>query len=112
MSSERTCNISEAIQKDFKLVAAAAGKEADELYANIDVHMTNSTAHNKGLSNAVAELMSRENPAGKLFCNPHTLGFGRGMETVVNEVENSMGRDQFLKSFLLSIDIDQKRETH
>ena len=55
MSSETTCNISEGIQTDFKLVAAAAGKEADELYANIDVHMTDSTAHNKGISNAVAE---------------------------------------------------------
>ena len=92
MSSETTCNISEAIQTDFKLVAAAAGKEADELYANIYVHY--STAHNKGISNAVAELMNRENPAGQLFCNPHTaLGFDRGMETVVNEVENSMGMD-------------------
>ena len=56
--------------------------------------------------------MHREKPAGQIFCNPHTaLGYDRGMESIVNEVENTMGMDQLLKSFLPSVDLDQKRDT-
>ena len=91
MSSETTKSVAEAIEIDFKLVGAAAGLEASELYANIDVHMTDATAHNKGISVECAKLMNREEPAGQLFCNAHTaLGFDRGMESVINEIEVCM----------------------
>ena len=112
MSSETTANIAEAIQTDFKILAAASGKDANELYANVDVHMSDSTAHNKGVAVATAELMGRSDPAGQLFCNPHTaLGFDRGMEAVINHVERAMGMEQLTKAFLLSVDIDQSRDT-
>ena len=112
ISSETTKSVAEAIETDFKMVAVAAGMETDELYANIDLHMTDATNHNKGISVEAAKLMNREIPAGQLFCNPHTaLGFDRGMEAVVNGIEVIMGMDQLLKCFLLTVDIDQKRDT-
>ena len=74
--------------------------------------MSDATAHNKGVASAAAKLMEREVPAGQLFCNPHTaLGFDRGMESVINCIEKSMGMDQLTNAFLLSVDIDQQHQT-
>ena len=61
MSYETTSNIANVIQTDFRLVAAGAGKSADDLYANIDTHDSHhSTSHNKGVSSAAALLMRHD----------------------------------------------------
>ena len=59
-------------------MAAGPGHSTQDLYSCIDVHMTDGTAHDKGIASKLAETLDRENPAGQLFCNPHTaLGFDR-----------------------------------
>ena len=47
ISSETTINIAYGIQTDFELLATAPEKSSDDLYGNIDLHMTDGTAHNK-----------------------------------------------------------------
>ena len=73
--------------------------------------MTDSTAHNKGIAETTAQLMGRENPAGQLFCNPHTtLGFDRAFQSVINKIEVDRGMQNIFKGFLLDVSIDQKSE--
>lgn len=112
IASETTKNISEGIKTDFKILEAASKHSAETLYSCVDVHMTDSTAHNKGIADTTAELMNRENPAGQVFCNVHTtLGFDKGMSTIVNEIEIKMKMENIFKGFLISFDIDEKNDT-
>ena len=93
------------------MLEAASGHESSDLYKTVDLHMTDSTAHNKGVADATAQLMERDKPAGQLFCNPHTaLGFDRGFESVVNKIEVHMGMENIFKGFLLDVSIDQNNE--
>ena len=111
LSSETTANISKGIQTTFKILEAASEHKASDLYQTVDLHMTDSTAHNKGIAETTAQLMERENPAGQLFCNPHTtLGFDRAFQSVINKIEVDRGMQNIFKGFLLDVSIDQKSE--
>ena len=111
ISSETTQNIAKGVETTFKMLEAASGHKSSDLYKTVDLHMTDSTAHNKGVADATAQLMERDKPAGQLFCNPHTaLGFDRGFESVVNKIEVHMGMENIFKGFLLDVSIDQNNE--
>jgi len=60
ITSETTENIAEGIKTTFDMLACASDSE---LYENVDVHMTDSTAHNKGLAKQVADKLDRDDPA-------------------------------------------------
>ena len=47
LSRKNTVN---SIATDFRLLDAASGMSAEEIYSKIDVHMTDSTSHNKGIA--------------------------------------------------------------
>ena len=47
LSRNNTVN---SIATDFRLLDAASGMSAEEIYSKIDVHMTDSTSHNKGIA--------------------------------------------------------------
>ena len=112
LGSETTKNIADSIATDFKILAAASGRSADELYSCVDLHMTDATAHNKGVAAEVATLMNRSDAAGQLFCNPHTaLGFDRCMKSIINKVETEMGMQNLINCFILDVNIDQSNET-
>ena len=112
LSSETTENIADSIKVDFKLIEAASGHSSESLYNTVDVHMTDATAHNKGISKILAKTFNREEEAGQIFCDSHTvLGFDRSMTKVINSIEDSMGMQSIFNSFLLDIDIDQRKET-
>ena len=112
ISSETTENVAASIALDFKLLEAASGHSAEELYSTVDVHMTDSTAHNKGISKILANTFDRENEAGQIFCDSHTvLGFDRGISKVLNRIEEKMGMTNIFNSFLLDVDIDQRKDT-
>ena len=74
IASETTHNVSESVVTGFKILEAASDHSAEDLYACVDLHMTDATAHNKGIAIEVADLLGREKPAGQLFCSViHTL---------------------------------------
>ena len=71
--------------------------------------MTDSTQHNKGFADLLAELYDLESPAGQLFCGSHTtLGFSSGMNKVVAAVERDMKVEQVISKFMVGIDLDSK----
>ena len=49
IASEITANIADGIHTDFKILAAASRRESSDLYYKINIHVSDSTAHNKGL---------------------------------------------------------------
>lgn len=111
ITSETTENTADAIALDFKLLEAASGFKAEELYSAVDVHMTDATSHNKGVAATLANKFNRNKVAGQIFCDSHTtLGFDRGMSKVVHSVENEMGMQNIFNGFLLDVDIDQRKE--
>ena len=46
---EKTESIADGISTSFKMLEAVSDYSANEMYEQIDVHMTDSTAHNKGM---------------------------------------------------------------
>ena len=42
-------DIARQVQFMFELLAAVQGKTVEEVYGEVDLHMTNSTGHNKGV---------------------------------------------------------------
>ena len=112
IATETTENVAESIAVDFRLLEAASGHSAEELYGAVNVHMTDSTAHNKGISEILADKFDRKDEAGQIFCDTHTaLGFDRAMSKVINSVESKMGMENIFSTFLLEVDIDQKTDT-
>ena len=112
LSSETTDNITDSVIVDFKMIEAASGHSAESLYSAVDVHMTDATAHNKGLSTKLAEKFSREVEAGQIFCDTHTvLGFDRSMKKVITSIEESMGIQTIFNSFMGNVEIDLKQDT-
>ena len=108
LSSETTKNVADSIVVDFQLLSAASGHSVESLYNTVDVHMTDATAHNKGVSAILAKEFHREVEAGQIFCDTHTvLGFDRSMIKVINSIEESMGMQTIFKSFMGNVDIDQ-----
>ena len=50
IASETTENIAEGIKSTFEMLSCASSSTASELYGKVDVHMTDSTAYNKGVA--------------------------------------------------------------
>ena len=110
--SETTEDI--AIQADMRMeiLAACKGMTAKEVYSLVDVHMTDSTAHNKGIASCLAELYDLDTPAGQIFCNTHTtLGFASGMNKVLRLVESGMNLEEVVKTFMVDLDYDTKNSS-
>ncbi|CAM1331741.1 Uncharacterised protein g10665 [Pycnogonum litorale] len=112
ITSETTRNVADSIATDFKQLEAASGHTADDLYSAVNVHMTDSTSHNKGISDILAAEFNRDTKAGQIFCDTHTaLGFDRGMNKQIHEIEVKMGMENIFNTFLLDVDIDQKKDS-
>jgi len=112
ISSETTKNVADSIVTDFRLLEAASGHSAEDLYAAVDVHMTDSTSHNKGIAELVGAEFNRADKAGQIFCDTHTaLGFDRGMNKQIHDIEEKMGIENIFSTFLLDVDIDQKKDS-
>ena len=63
LGSETAKNISDSIATDFEMIAVASDCSASDLYSTVDLHVTDATAHNKGVAKKVANVMNRENAA-------------------------------------------------
>ena len=103
-----------AIQADMgmEILAASKGMSSKEIYSLVDVHMTDSTAHNKEIASCLADLYDLDTPAGQIYCNTHTtLGFSSGMNKVLRLVESGMHLEEVVKTFLVDLDYDTKNSS-
>ena len=82
-----------ALQIDFgiQILAAVSGKSPAEIYSKIDVHMTDSVSHNKGVADVLQDLYDVSTKPGQIFCSTHTtLGFSSSMNKDVANIEGDM----------------------
>ena len=106
---ETTEDIAMQVDMGFEILGAVRGVSAKEIYKLVDVHMTDSTEHNKGFSKLLAEMYDLEEPAGQLFCGTHTtLGFSSAMNKVMRLLEADMKMEQILKGFMVDMDVDSE----
>jgi hypothetical protein len=109
---ESTNDVALQIDFAFEVLAATKGTEAKELYKMVDVHMTDSTEHNKGIADALAEIYDLDSSAGQIFCGSHTtLGFAREMNQVVSMIEKDMSLDAILAHFMVEMAPDTKHDS-
>ena len=103
-----------AMQTDmaFSMLAIVRGVDVAEIYKLVDVHMTDSTEHNKGFAAILAEMYSLEKPAGQLFCSSHTtLGLARAFNKVMRLVEGDMELEKQVQTFMVDLDVDSKNSS-
>ena len=94
---ETTENIAMQVDMGMEMVAAVRGVKVEEIYKLVDTCITDSTEHNKGFAELLAEMYNLEKPAGQLFCGTHTtLGFSSAMNKVVRMLEADMKISQIL----------------
>ena len=67
ISTETTENIADHTLVGFKLLEAASVHDAKSLYKTVDVHMTDATVHNKGISTILAKKLTGKMKRDKYF---------------------------------------------
>jgi hypothetical protein len=98
--SGETTDISKQVDFGVEMLAAVKKEPVEDIYKLVDAQMTDSTAHNKGFADILADLYNLDQPAGQLFCSSHTaLGFSSAMNKVV-KVEN------ILSKFMVGMDME------
>ena len=109
ISGESTKEVALQVDFGFQILSAVSGVPAKEIYQKIDVHMTDSVAHNKGIAKELSDLYSLDTVAGQLFCGTHTtLGFSSSMNKTVSMIEKDMKVEQVLSQFMVTIELDSK----
>ena len=84
----------------FQILSEASGKDPGDLYTMVDLHMTDSTGHNKFIE---------DHKVGQIFCCTHTnLGFCRCMNSCISVIENKIGIKNILAGFLVHMDLNLK----
>ena len=112
ITSETRNNTADSIATDFSLLEAASETPAEQIYSKIDVHITDSTSHNKEIAENLVETFHKKEIAGQIVCNRHTiLGFDKGIAKAICMTENKMGMQNIFSGFSLDIDIDQRKDS-
>ena len=102
---ETTEDIALQCDMGMEILAACKGTTAKEIYRQVDVHMSDSTQHNKGIAPILAELYDLEKEAGQIFCNTHTtLGFSAAMNKVMRMLEAGMKLEEVVQSFMVNLE--------
>lgn len=106
---ESTQDIAQQVDFGFEVLAKIRGVETSEIYKQVDVHMTDSVEHNKGIAKVLQELYDLDKPAGQLFCGSHTtLGFASALNKVVASIERDMKMENILAHFMVEIEAESK----
>ena len=106
---ETTEDIAMQVDFGFEILAAVKKEPVEDIYKLVDTHMTDSTVHNKGFADVLAELYSLDKPAGQLFCGSHTtLGYSAAMNKVVKMIETDMKVENILSKFMVSMELESK----
>ena len=89
ITSETRNNKADCIAADFRLLEAASGISAEERYSKIDVHMIDSTSHNKGIAENLIETFHRKEISCQIFFDSHTtLRFDKEIAETIHTIEN------------------------
>ena len=109
IAGESTEDIAMQVDMGFEILAAVKNIKVEEVYCMVDTHITDSTEHNKGFAQILAEMYDLESPAGQIFCGTHTtLGLSSGMNKVMRLVESQMKLETVIQSFMVDLDVDTK----
>ena len=109
IQGETTQDIAQQVDFGFEVLAKIRGVETKEVYKEVDVHMTDSVEHNKGIAKVLQELYNLDKAAGQLFCGSHTtLGFASALNKVVASIERDMKLENILAHFMVDIEADSK----
>ena len=105
VAGETRDEIADQIALGFRILGAASGKDAGDIYSLVDAHIPDSVSHNKGLGQDVPKLFNLDTIVGQLFCSTHTnLGFCKALNPAIKELENKVGVENILDSFLVTIE--------
>ena len=84
-------NTADSVATEFRLLEAALGILTEEIYSKTDVHMNNSTSHNKGIAKISQGNFTEKKLLVKKFeTAKKTLGFGKGIPKTIHTIENKM----------------------
>ena len=112
ISGESTQEVALQIDFAFEVLSACRGISVEEIYKTIDLHMTDSVEHNKGIANVLAEMYNLDSPAGQIFCGTHTtLGFSSEMNKIVSTIEQDMKLNNILAHFMVDIVPETKHDS-
>ena len=109
ISGESTQEVALQVDHGMEILAAVSGKTSKQVYQNVDLHLTDSVSHNKGINKELATLYDLDEMAGQIFCATHTtLGFSNAMNQRVKAIETDMKVDQIVGKFMVAMEWDSK----
>ena len=109
VSSETREDIAQQLGMGLQLLSISSKTPVDELDAMVDVLLTDSVEHNKGVGQILADMYDLDKAPGQLFCGTHTvLGFSNAMNGFVYKVELKMKLETVLAGFMVGMELDSK----
>ena len=109
ISGESKDEIAAQLEVGIDILSACSGKETKELMGQLDVLLTDSVEHNKGVNLVIQEMFDLDKPPGQIFCGTHTtLGFSNSMNNVVMRIEVKLKLETLLSKFMVGMELDSK----
>ena len=111
VAGEAREDVAEQVALGFQILAAACNPPIDpgELYKQVDLHITDSVAHNKFIHEDVPKLFDLDHDVGQVFCATHTgLGLCRSLNSSIHSIEQSVGVSNIMDGFVVQIDFESK----
>ena len=104
ISSETRNNLADLKLTILQLLSVTGGVSVEALWERIDFTMGDSTAHNLGVEEIVAEKLESEHVPGQLLCQVHPcMMFSRELEKVWKEVDTTIGPNKIFAHFNVSL---------
>ena len=102
IASESRENLALLKETTLDLLEAVSNVPKRTLFERLDFVMTDSTSHNKGVHDLVAENIGAVSMPDHLFCNVHpSLMFNRVIVQLWAKIEAEIGRDKIFANFLV-----------
>ena len=104
ISSETRANLADLKLTVLQLLSVTGGVSVEALWERIDFTMGDSTAHNLGVEEIVAEKLESEHVPGQLLCQVHPcMMFSRELEGVWKEIDTTIGPTKIFAHFNVSL---------
>ena len=104
ISSETRDNLADLKLTVLQMLSVIGGVSVEALWEKIDFTMGDSTAHNLGVEEIVAEKLESEHVPGQLLCQVHPcMMFSRELEKVWKEVDVTIGPQKIFAHFNVSL---------
>ena len=104
ISSETRNNLADLKLTILQMLSVIGGVSVEALWQTIDFTMGDSTAHNLGVEEIVAEKLESDHVPGQLLCQVHPcMMFSRELEAVWKEVDVTIGPNKIFAHFNVSL---------